>query len=330
MFRVAIALYPNMLATSLSLPLEMLQAGYAYARRHVSDAPKMTIDLLGELDKEVHSHSGLRFNASLSTEQIQQCDLVIFPSLWRNPRPTLRQQQALVDALSGVSLKQTSVIGVGTGNCFLAQAGLLDGHPATTHWHYAEQFRRDYPLVKLKPEYFITQAEGIYSVASLNALADVIVHILENLYGTQCAQHVQRNFSHEIRKPYEQQRYLEGNNERHPDELIAQIQFWIKNNPSEAISLPKVAQEFDISTRSLSRRFKEATGMTVHQYWRKIKVQSAQELLTQSNLSVQDIAIALGFNHQGSLNRLFKQSLEQSPSEYRTLVRKKLFGADSN
>ncbi|WP_249311440.1 GlxA family transcriptional regulator [Pseudoalteromonas ruthenica] len=324
-YNVMIALYPHMLATSLTLPFEMLQAGYAYAKRHVPNCRTLSIELLSHNREPVTAHSGLPFFPGRNYDDISHCDLLILPSLWRNPRPVLRQQNALVAALRAMNCKHTAMIGVGTGNCFLAEAGLLDGHPATTHWHYAAQFKRDYPKVDLKPEYFITQAEGLYSVASLNALADVIVHLLESLYGRACALHVQRNFSHEVRKPYEQQRYLEGMNERHPDELIAQIQFWMKNNLSAELSITELASSFDISQRSLTRRFKQAAGLSPNQYWRKLKIQSAQELLASSNLTINDIAMELGFSNQALLNRLFRQELGQSPSEYRALVRKKLF-----
>ncbi|MFY8273433.1 GlxA family transcriptional regulator [Pseudoalteromonas sp. SSDWG2] len=329
MFNVLIALYPNMLATSLTLPFEMLNAGYAYARRHNDNARALNLRLMSDSLSEVHAHSGLPFVANTTLDALNECDLLILPSLWRNPRVVLKKQVPLIEALTKVDTKRCALLGVGTGNCFLAEAGLLDGHPATTHWHYASQFERDYPKVDLKPEYFITQAEGLYCVASLNALADVIVHILENIYGRECALHVQRNFSHEVRKPYEQQRYLEGMNERHPDELMAQIQFWMKNNISSESTIADIAAQFDISQRTLTRRFKSATGVSPNHYWRKLKVRSAQELLANSNLSISDIAFELGFNHQTQLNKLFSQELGQSPSAYRTLVRKKLFDSDT-
>jgi transcriptional regulator GlxA family with amidase domain len=84
----------------------------------------------------------------------------------------------------------STLIGVGTGVCFLAESGLLDNHSATTHWHYVEQFKRDYPKVDLKPDFFITQSDRIYCAASLNALADIIVHIIEQTYGRAAAQNV--------------------------------------------------------------------------------------------------------------------------------------------
>ena len=118
-------------------------------------------------------------------------------------------------------------------------------------------------------------------------------------------------------------------NERHPDELIAQIQFWMKNNVSDESSIASIAQQFEVPQRTLTRRFTQATGLSPNQYRRKLRVQVAQDLLANSNLSINDIAFELGFNHQSQLNKLFTQQLGQSPGEYRALVRKKLFGTDT-
>lgn len=326
-YRVAILLYPQMLATSLTLPLEMLQAGYAFAKRHTITAPQLTVDLLSQDGKSVCAQSGLQFTASAQCNTAPCYDLIILPSLWRNPRPVLKKHALLIEWLASLKHSNTAIIGVGTGNCFLAEAQLLQGRPATTHWHYAAQFARNYPEVNLKPDYFITQADGLYTVASLNALADVIVHIIEAVYGQHSAHHVQRNFSHEIRKPYEQQRYLEGMNERHPDELIAQIQFWLKSNLApEHSNISHVAAQFDISPRSLNRRFKAATGQTPITYWQRVRTQAAQELLSSTNLSIGEIALEVGYQDQGQFSRAFKRQLGQTPRDYRQLVRKKLFG----
>jgi transcriptional regulator GlxA family with amidase domain len=99
---------------------------------------------------------------------------------------------------------------VDTGTCFLAEAGLLDDKPATTHWHYFDQFQRDYPRVKLKRQYFITQATNLNCSASVNAMADLTVHFVKRIYGQGIASFVKRNFSHEIRRSYEKTSYVEG------------------------------------------------------------------------------------------------------------------------
>ena len=230
--------------------------------------------------------------------------------------------------LSDIWQQGSTLIGGGTGVCLMAEAGILDHHPATTHWHYVEQFKRDYPKVDLKPDFFITQSERTYCAASLNALADIVVHIIFQVYGQNAAQQVERNFSHEIRKPYEEQRYLEGAVDRHPDELISQIQFWLKTNLNSALTLNDIAQQFGISQRSFTRRFKLATGINATQYWQQLKIETAKDLLGASNLSIQEVAFQVGYQDQANFTRLFKQVLNLTPKAYRAMVRKKLFTND--
>lgn len=324
---VAFIVYEPMLMTSLTLPIEMLRAGEAFAKRHKSgtNLREINITLVSEHGEHIDNVLGAPI-PTLAVEQISEPqDFVIAPSVWRNPRPLIRQSPKTVEWLASLWHRGSTIIGVGTGVCLLAQSSLLDYHPATTHWHYAEQFKRNYPKVDLKPDFFITQSERLYTVASLNALADVIVHLISLIYGNLAAQHVQRNFSHEVRKPYEDQRFLEGGNDRHPDELIADIQFWLKSNIQEDIDFQQVAGLFNVSYRTMTRRFRAAIGLSPLEYLQKTRMGSATELLASSNLEIQDIALAVGFSSQGQFTRLFKGMFGQTPSEYRKVVRKKLF-----
>lgn len=328
--RVGLVIYQHVLATGLTLPLEMLLAGEAYARSHDKSARTLKTQLVSQENKAVTSRAGIQFIPDialehLSIDQTYIPDIILVPSLWRNPRPILRKHANLISWLKHCWQQGSTLLAMGTGVCFLAESGLLDSHSATTHWHYVEQFKRDYPRVELKPDFFITQSERIYCAASLNSLADIIVHIISQNYGRAAAQNVERNFSHEIRKPYEEQRYLEGAVDRHADELIAQIQFWLRTNLSSEIGLAELARQFGLSPRSFSRRFKMATGIRATEYWQQLRIETAKDLLASSNLSIQEIAYHVGYQDQGHLTRLFKQNLALTPKDYRAMVRKKLF-----
>lgn len=322
---IALVLYDHMLATSVSLPIEMLRAGEAFARRENKGVPKLKIEMVSEKLAPIRTRALIKLFPDQDIAHAQNPDFIFIPSLWRNPRPLINKHPKVVNWLNSMWQQGSTLIGGGTGVCFIAESGLLDHHPATTHWHYVEQFKRNYPKVELKPDFFITQSERIYCAASLNALADITVHVIHQTYGESAAQHVERNFSHEIRKPYEEQRYLEGAVDRHPDELITQIQFWMRTNLSSTISLTELASQFDISHRTFSRRFKNATGIKASHYWQKVKIEAVKELLASSNLSIQEIAFQVGYQDQGQLTRLFKKQLKLTPRDYRAMVRKKLF-----
>lgn len=328
--RLSLVIYEHVLATGLTLPLEMMLAGEAFARRYNKSAMVLKTQLISQETDVVRSRAGLTLTPDISLsenpiEDIDIPDIILIPSLWRNPRPILKKHKKLIAWINYCWQQGATLLAVGTGVCFVAESGLLDNHSATTHWHYVEQFKRDYPKVALKPDFFITQSERIYCAASLNALADIIVHIIGQTYGRAAAQNVEGNFSHEIRKPYEEQRYLEGAVDRHPDELIAQIQFWLRTNLNSELSLAELAQQFGLSQRSFSRRFKLATGLRATEYWQKLRIEAAKDLLASSNLSIQEISYHVGYQDQGHLTRLFKQKLTLTPKDYRAMVRKKLF-----
>lgn len=325
---IALILYDHMLATSVSLPVEMLRAAEAVALQENKQAPRLSIQMVAENEKPVNTRALIKLLPDTSVDHARRPDFAFIPSLWRNPRPSINQQPKLIHWLKDIWQQGTTLIGGGTGVCFMAESGLLDHHPATTHWHYVEQFQRDYPNVELKPDFFITQSDRIYCAASLNALADIIVHIIFQIYGKSAAQHVERNFSHEIRKPYEEQRYLEGAVDRHSDELITQIQFWMKTNLNASLSLKDLAKQFSISQRSFTRRFKAANGINATKYWQQLKIEAAKDLLASSNLSIQEISFQVGYQDQSHLSKLFKKELGTTPREYRMMVKRKLFSPD--
>ncbi|MEY8199108.1 MAG: helix-turn-helix domain-containing protein [Colwellia sp.] len=327
---VNLLIYPHVLVTGVTLPVEMLLAGEAFARRYDKSVLKLNTQFLSESSVNIKSRAGITMVADITLDSELSAssvppDIIIVPSLWRNPRPVLKNHQKLIAWLKYCWQQGSTLIGVGTGVCLLAESGLLNNHSATTHWHYVEQFKRDYPQVDLKPDFFITQSERIYCAASLNALADIIVHLIAQHYGKAAAQNVERNFSHEIRKPYEEQRYLEGSGDRHADELIAEIQFWLRTNLNTELTLTEIAKQFGMSQRSFTRRFKAATGVRATQYWQQLRIETAKDLLASSNLSIQEIADQVGYQDQGHLTRLFKQYLSLTPKAYRAMVRKKLF-----
>lgn len=320
----------DMLATSITLPIEMMNLAESAARSLDRGAMRLNMATASVRREPVRTRSGFHLSADLTLREIGQTDMVIIPSLWRNPRPILRKHPEVIDWLRSLNEKGCTLIAVGTGVCFLAEAGVLRGKAATTHWHYFDQFQKDYPDVDLKRQYFITQANNIYCAASVNAVADLTVHFIHRTYGKEIASQVQRNFSHEIRRAYESTSYYDDKYHYHPDENIVQAQIWLQDNCQKEIRLQDVASRFDMSVRTFNRRFKEATGKTPLGYLQEIRIDMAKDLLQTSNLSISEIAYKVGYQDVGYFSTLFKTQLAISPSEYRTTVRAKLFSASQS
>lgn len=324
----------RMLATSSTLPMEMLLAAESAVMTMLPPEQRQPLNIrtLGLTEEAVVTRTGLRWqpDTSISDQQFAntdppKCDLIYIPGLWRNPRPIIQQHQATLEWLREQHQNGAIISAVGTGCCFLAEAGLLDGKAATTHWHYFDQFQKDYPQVDLKRQYFITQAGNLYCAASVNSLADLTVHFIQRFFGKTIASHVERHFSHEIRKPYESSGFFEEARNPHPDEDITQIQIWLQDNYHREILFPQVAERFGMSVRTLNRRFKNALGQSPLAYLQEIRINIAKDLLQTSNLSISDIADKVGYQDTGYFTSLFKKQLATTPNAYRDTVRAKLF-----
>jgi transcriptional regulator GlxA family with amidase domain len=273
----------------------------------------------------VKTAGGLTINATATPDTIQQTDVLILPSLWRNPVGALSQYPELLPWLRKMSAQQTLLCAVGTSSYFLAEAGLLDNKPATTHWNYCNHFAKRYPKVNLKRQYLITQSDNIYCAGSVNSIADLMVHLISRFYGQALARQVEGQFSPEIRRPFEDHAYAQLDNSPHQDETIIDAQEWIREHCTEPVNLKQLADTLGLSSRSFNRRFKQALGITASDYLQHQRVLIARELLRTSNLSINEIAGQSGHHDSSYFCARFKKTMGQTPLAYRKSVRGKLF-----
>lgn len=322
---ITLLAFPTALASSLSLPMEMLLAADNAARALRQQTAQLRHDMVGPGGVEVSTASGVTVKLSGEPASIEHTDLLIVPALWRNPLTTLRQHRDLLPWMQQLAQRGARLCAVGTGSFLLAEAGLLDHRPATTHWFYFDQFAQRYPRVQLQRRHLLTEAAGIFCAGSINSVADLTIHFIELFYGRQLARKVEAQFSPEIRRPFEQHLYSAGNADVHGDELVAQAQDMLRARHADALRMPELAQSLGLSLRTLNRRFQQATGITPGAYLQQQRINSARDLLRTSNLTVAEVALAVGYADSGYFCRLFKESMKQTPSEYRQAARGKLF-----
>jgi len=325
-----------MLATSATLPMELLQAASSLARvaRKRANGVRLrqqdvVIRLISVDGAPVKTHTGVVLAADCAIADAPLADIVYLPALWRNPAPIVNRLPEIAPWLIEHYENGRVLAGVGTGCWFLAEAGLLDNKPATTHWYYFDEFQKRFPQVQLKRNHFITQAGNLYCTGSVNSLADLTVYFIQRYFNRHIASHVERHFFHEIRSSFENSRtFIEtnvGTNNAHPDEDIVQTQIWLQDNYAREIKLQDLAEEFGMSTRTFNRRFKKATGTTPLLYLQNIRMNNAKDLLKTTNLSLSEIIFRVGYQDTAHFSELFKKKHGTTPSLYRTTVRAKLF-----
>lgn len=328
MIRATILLYPQAMASSIGLAMEMLSAADDFQSRGKPAKSTLSLQVAAIEKRSIQTTGGLSIRPDCHIQDISESDLVVLPALWRNPQRVIQSQREILDWLHRIKRQDNMICAVGTASCFLAEAGLLDNKPATTHWYYFDEFERRYPKVQLQRRHLITQAGLMFCAGSVNSVADLMVHFITRFYGQGIARKVEAQFSPEIRQSYDSHFYSDSRPASHHDEDIIAAQHWLSANFDKEISIQALAGRVGLSTRSFNRRFKIATGETPLAYLQKIRIKTAKELLQDSNLTIAEIADKIGYSDCSYFSALFKKQMSQSPNTYRQRVRGKLFNAE--
>ena len=322
--KLGFAVPPKTLATGITLPCEMLQAAQQVARINNRLAPRLDIQIFSEHGGPAQVTGPIQLMSHGSWQAMFQCDWIFLPPLWGNPLAIVEQQQELVLGLKTAVEQQRSIVATGTGVCLLAQSGVLNQRHATTHWYYFDRFKQRYPAILLKTGQTMTVDQNIYCTASVNALTDLVLHLIRQWYGRDIMNVIERHFSHEVKRSMTQSEFLNAGL-AHDDEDITNAQAWILERLAQPFQLSELAASIQLSPRTLLRRFVLATGISPKQYWQQWRMLRAEELLRDTNLSVQDIADHMGFNDTAYFIKVFKKRAFVTPNAYRKMSRNKQF-----
>lgn len=325
MQHVTIVGYRKALGTSITIPMEMLNAADLIMRIAASGRPRLQMQLVSTDGSNIELNAGLELVCKHTLDEIERTDLIIVPALWGNPLGICRHSPQLLDWLRHHAAQDTQICAVGTGSFFLAEAGLLRSKVATTHWYYFDHFAKAYPDIVLQRDRFITRAGNLYCCGSVNSVRDVMLHFIEEHFNEDVAGQVSRHFTHEIKRSYTSTFLRNAPQNYHDDEAIIEIQDWLHSCYQEQLTLERIAERFKLSVRTLNRRFRHATGKTLLQYLQQVRLDNARELLRSSNLSVAEIAFSVGYPDASYFSALFRKTMKMTPKAYRDLVRRKLF-----
>lgn len=325
--KIAFIAYDGCLSSSISFPIEMLSAAIDTARAGNVTSRNSGVNQVQVFGRKrkIHCAGQIFINTDDHPSTIDNPYLVFLPAIWRNPLVILKKERYLIALIKQWHELGTKICAIGSSSIFLAEAGLLNQRAATTHWSQIENFRKRYPTVKLQADFLITQSENIYCASSVNSGSDLIIHFIDLLFNQSIAQHVEANFSPEIRKSYASSLYIQDQKSPHKDEDIIRLQYWLNENFKQNTSCKDMASMLGISVRSLNRRFKESIQQSPIQYLQSLKIDHAKELLQHSNLTTNEIATQCGFNDISYFCSTFKRLTGMPSNTYRSAVKTKLF-----
>jgi len=206
---------------------------------------------------------------------------------------------------------------------WLANAGLLDGKYATTHWKLCERLACEFPDIKKVCVHKMVVDQGeIVTAAGLYAFQDLALHIMARYAGFELAKRVADYCLLDLtgRMQAYYQRFIP--NFSHRDEAVLKAQKFCKDNFFNDISVLIIAQFCHISERSLLRRFKSATGFTPKQYIIQLRIEKAKQLMELENLSIEAIGFEVGYLDVSNFTKIFKKTSGVTPAEFKLRVGK--------
>jgi transcriptional regulator GlxA family with amidase domain len=293
---VAIVAFEGISAFHLSVPCMVF--GDDLARL---GGPRYELLICGERAGMIPTMSGFSIDVPHGLAALDRADTVIVPA-WRDPEE--RPPEALLQALRAAHARGARVVGLCLGAFVLAEAGLLDGRAASTHWVWSEDFARKYPKVKLDQKVLYVDDGDILTSAGTAAAIDCCLHLLRCDGG---------------QAQYIEQPLPKAGSGDPLDGVLA----WAQAHLDQPLCLDKLAERAAMSRRNFTRRFKARTGATVAQWLLNHRLAAAQRLLETSDQAIDRIAELAGFGSTVSLRQQFTAAFSLSPAAYRKQFRPK-------
>ena len=213
------------------------------------------------------------------------------------------------------------IAGVCAGVAPLAEAGLLDGRRATTHWAVAESFRQRYPKVDWHTELLITEDGNLFCSGGAHAAIDLSLYLVEKLCGHEVAVQCSRWLVLDMPRTYQSGYSILPISRSHSDQKIRAIEDYLRVRFGEDFSTEDVALHAGMSRRNFIRRFKQATGHLPGAYLQMIRVAAARQMLEEGDASIQRVGSTVGYNDAAFFRHVFKRHIGLTPADYRNRFR---------
>ena len=243
-------------------------------------------------------------------------DLIVVPGMpYRN---TERLDRAALRWLKASHAAGAHLASVCTGAFVLGEAGLLDGRRCTTHWSRLGELERRYRAAKVLTNRLFVTDGPITTSAGIASGIDMALALIERTHGPLAAAEIAREMVVYIRRDGsepQQSIYLDYRSHLHPG--IHRVQDRLVQQPARRHTLPQLASLAGMSARHLTRLFRQTTGISVHDYATRIRLELARMLLHDPMLTIDAIATRCGFDSPRQFRRLFARELGAKPSEQR-------------
>ena len=266
----------------------------------------------------VRTVTGFTIDTPYDLDELARADTIIVPG-WSDP--DVKPSPELVTALRDGYDRGARLVSICIGAFVLAEAGLLAGRPATTHWAFVDQFRARYPTVLLDPNVLYVDDGQILTSAGTAAGMDLCLHLVRLDHGAEVANGVARRVVMPPHRDGGQAQYIDQPVAPRAGSDLQPTLDWAREHLDQPLSVEQLAAHAAMSPRTFARRFKAHTGTTPHEWLLDQRIDVARRMLESSDQTIDWIASRAGFGSAGALRHHFQRRLHTSPNRYRRTFR---------
>ncbi|WFE64162.1 helix-turn-helix domain-containing protein [Micromonospora sp. WMMD714] len=316
--RIGVLALDGVVGLDLGTPAQVFGAARDADRR-----PLYTVDTCTPGGRPVRSSAGFRVLPDHGLDLLATVDTVVLPGLHGSaPMTDGTIDPAVTVALRAAHRRGARIMSICTGAFALAAAGLLDGLPATTHWAYADHFRRLHPTVDLDPDVLFIDAGRVLTSAGVAAGIDLCLHVVRSDHGSAVANRAARRCVVPPWRDGGQAQYIERPVPRTPASGTSTTREWARQRLHEPVTLRELAAHARMSVRTFTRHFRSETGLSPAQWLLQQRTDHARLLLETTDLSVEQVARRAGFGTTAALRQRLHTRIGVSPSAYRRTFRR--------
>jgi transcriptional regulator GlxA family with amidase domain len=227
------------------------------------------------------------------------------------------ENPVLVEWVRERAARARRTVSICTGAFLLADAGVLDGRRATSHWKYCARLAERFPAVHVEPDPIFVCDGPVWTSAGVTAGIDMTLALVEQDLGRSVALAVARYLVVFLKRPGGQAQFSAALALQAADDKFGALNDWINRHLTSDLSLSVLADQAGMSERSFSRHYAEATGQTPARAIERLRVDAARRLLSESRTPVKRIAQRCGFGSEETMRRSFLRLIDTNPQDYR-------------
>ncbi|MFH5824988.1 helix-turn-helix domain-containing protein [Georgenia sp. AZ-5] len=260
----------------------------------------------------VATNVGFGLQVGHDLARVREADLVVVPAVPRHADVP----PAVIAALQEAYGRGARIMSVCSGAFALGEAGLLDGRECTTHWMYTDELAARFPAARVIPEVLYVDADAILTSAGTAAGVDASLYLWRQEFGSAAANQVARRMVVPPHRDGGQAQFIRTPVPEYDAQTLGPLLSWIPEHLDSPLDVETLAARSAMSPRTFARRFRAETGTTPHAWVTAQRVRRAEQLLEQTDRSVDRIAAEVGLA-PAALRHHLAQARGLSPQQYR-------------